>query len=216
MKGFRLLDTKSKEYCFLREYFETLDKGSIEKTIRDLNIISDRKIDDLEKLPEFTPYLDVFNVRQLDEKECYVLNERIYTNDPFLKRFRSFLRASAEEVEAEGFEDVPKGYEAWYKTPYTLVPVDIQEAGVVLHEPGKIPKLLNHKRVFRGVDYERRSTLRMVKAKTIEERLKEIEKVSDFSAMIVYTGPDYEKKFEEELEAFEVKQGKIHFAVTKI
>jgi len=34
--------------------------------------------------------------------------------------------------------------------------------------------------------------------------------------MIVYAGPDYEKKFEEELEAFEVKQGKVHFAVTKI
>jgi len=170
MKGFRLLGTKSKEYCLLREYFETSYKGSIEKTIRDLNIISERKIDDLEKRPEFTPHIHVLNARQLSEKECYVLSERIYTNDPFLKGFKSFLRASAEEVEAEGFEDVPKGYEAWYKTPYTLVPVDIQEGGVVLHEPGKIPKLLNYKRKFQGVDYERKSTLRMVKAKTIEER----------------------------------------------
>ena len=208
------MDT-SEEYCCLREYFEKLDGEPIVKEVTP-ELLVGRGIVDIEERPSYTSFLRVFKGRKLSENERYVFAENIYTNDPFLERFKSFLRASAEEVEAENFEDIPLGYgKDWYNTSHG-VPVVMHEARAVLHVPGKMPKLLKHKETFRGVDFSRKCTLRLVKAETINERLREIERKSNFSAMILYINKVSEEKLEEELKALEGKMGIIHYAVTKI
>ena len=215
-KEWSLLDTKSKQHCCLREYFERLD-GEFKTKEIDLRGFVESEVVDIEKRPQFTPILSVSKSKQLGEKEYYMFSENIYTNNPFLRRFEGFLRANAEEIEAEKFDYTPENYRKdWYKTPFTLIPVDGHEFGAVLHEPKEKPKLIFHKEIIYGVDFEGKPTLRMVKAKTIDQKLKEIEKESNFSAMILYIGKNFSKNFEEKTDALEVKHGNVHFAITKI
>jgi hypothetical protein len=219
MTDFKLLDTKSKQYCCLREYFETLE-GELKMNSIDPERIMEVKIVDLEKRPEFTPSIKVFKMKQLGEKRYQTFSENIYTYNAFLTYFKNFLRASAEEVEAEGFDKTPKKYvKGYYETPFALIPIDTREVGVVLRQPGELPKLLKHQEIFCGVDYSRKATLKLVKAETVDEKLKEIEKDANFSAAIlnIDTSSIRNGRFEnEKLEAIEVKTPGLHYAVTGI
>jgi len=214
MTDFRLLDIKSKQYCCLRKYFETL-KGELRMNSIDPERIMETEITDLEKRPEYTPCIGVLKIKQLGEHRCRTFSEIIYTHNAFLNYFKNFLRASAEDVEPKGFDKTPKNYvRGYYETPFALIPVDTGEVGVVLHQPGELPKLLKHQEIFLGVDFKRKATLRLV-----DEKLKEIEKDANFSAAItnIDTNSIKNGKFENEiLEALEAKTRGSHYAVVGI
>ena len=206
--NFRILDTKSKNYCILRNYFDSVYKDS--KKVLSLNEITE--VPDKEQRPEYTSIIRVRKSNSTDKKSCFFMGESIYTNEDFLGRFKNFLRASSEEIEAENYEYVPKEYiKDWYKiSSLTLIPTEEHHIGSVLREPGKLPKL-SIDFVVEKLDPERNCTLKMIKAKTMDEKLKEIEEKSNFSAFIGYF-----KNSRDYLKSIEVKHGLIHFANSKI
>jgi hypothetical protein len=216
-QNFRLLDTKQKLYCCLREYFDGLT-GVWKEKIIDPQEVVEKDIVNIEKRPEFTPVIYIQKSKQLSESEYRVFSEKIYTNNPFIRNFKSFLRASSKEVKAEGFEETPEKYKDWYGTSLPLVPVNVREIGAIMKEHGELPKMIAHKEIITGIDFEDSLTLRMVKSQIIEERLKEIEGESNFSAEIVYLDSKIKGDFEDqiEIEAIEDKKGGSHYGVIKI
>ncbi len=212
MKYFRLLKIKG-NHCHLRKYFDTLNG---ETDGKEISLHETDYVKDLEERPEYFIGITTSEFKKLNDN-TYAFFETIYTNEKFLSSFKSFLRASSKDVKAKEFENVPDRYRGWYKTPFTLISVDATEVGAILHEHGKLPKLIGHKEIFHGVDFNSSSTLRIVEAKTVEERLKEIEKEhsSHFSATIVQAFQSDKIALKVKTKALEIKQGGFHFATTE-
>jgi hypothetical protein len=217
MADFRSLEIISESYdnrspCVLRDYFEKLE-GNI--TNKEINLTTTEGVVGIEHRPDFAAYINIQKFKELDEGCSFFFNESIETNEPFIVNFKSFLKASSRDVKSSGFEGVPETFKKWYKTPFTMIPVDVSAKMVTLRVPGdKLSTMLSYEEKIKGVDYDRSSTLRMVKAKTLEEKLTEIEKKAiRLSAMITYHPKDVVKG---SIEAMEVKHGFAHYALTRI
>ena len=209
MVNFSLLSNTEKiDSCILRKYFDGLGGEFTQKSINFVNL---EGIVDIEKRPEYSQTVFLNKFKKLADNVHYAFLETINTNKEFLNSFKGFLRANAEEVEAENFEEIPKSHRTWYSTPFSPVPVDTYETGIMLQNPGESPRLISHKEVFKGVDYSRNMTLRMIKPETIDEKINNIEKETNFSALILHIVSSRET-----LEALETKMGKIHYGVTRI
>ena len=165
----------------LRKEFESFD-GQLKLRDISLNKVTD-EIADLENRPEYTPNIHILQIRELDEYWSYVFSEKIYTNNAFLDNFERFIRENMVGIPAEDFDNVPKGYLHFFKTPYSLITCDIDRTEVSVTYPNGDYKSIAHDK-FRGVDFNSPCTLRMLEPKTLYDKLEDIEKGSVFAITI--------------------------------
>lgn len=185
MNNNRFLSTTPEEnHCILRSEFDSLEgeismrKIGVEKT--------DKDIKDLQERSEYHPHINVFQIKEVKNSNYLVFSEIIYANNPFLDQFESLLRRLTEPIQAEGFEGTPEKYKHYFGTEFTRIPGKGREVGVLMHLPGKLPKLLKRQEIIQGIDYSSSCTLKIIEPSLLYERLKGIENKGNFSATIQF------------------------------
>jgi len=207
MNIFRLISTKKHSSSSLRGKFESLDGIFEGRNIR-INKVSNN-IFNLEDRPEYYPSIILFQLKRINENSTYLFSEEVYTSNEFLSSFENFLRSNVEDIQAENFEDVPKGYIHYYQTDYTLVQCDIKRTAVYpIPLKGKLFKIEHDE--FKGIDYDSSCILRMIAPEILYNKMDEIEKSTTFSAYIIKT----QKLKDDEYIAFEKRYGNEH--VTRV
>lgn len=206
-RGYSLTSIENLRGSVLREFFESSENFQGEFTRRsiDLNKVTD-KIVNLEQRPEFSPNIQIIQIREVTPILFYVFNEMIYTSNKFLDGLEEFLRANLVSVPARNFDEVPKEYKHFFNTPYSLVPIEI----TVPRYKNRIEKVIYGQ--FKGVDFDSSCTLKMVEPETLNNRLEQIEKAGNFSVVIEKTRGIGDK----EILFFEYRMGNEHQTVNHL
>ena len=158
------------EYCLeiieglkssqLRKEFELIPgrfknrEFKIERVTPDIKNLSER--------PGYCPLISVIQIKEIEAELFWVYYEYIYTSNAVLDAFEKFSRENMVSVQAKDFEDVPEECSRLFVTPFTKIPVDIP----------------------RGVDFSSSCTLEMITAEVLFNKLGEIEKAGNFTAVI--------------------------------
>lgn len=163
------------EGSVLRKEFENFEGGLAARNVSIDKITG--TIADLEKRPEYTPQIRIFQLRRMDSGLFYVFDERVYTNNQFLEIFEAFLRTISISVEAVNFEDVPEQYKQYFRTDYAAIPAIVidGEAG-----SNNLPQILI-------INHNEACTLKMIEPSRLYEKLEQVEKEANFWATIKKT-----------------------------
>lgn len=163
------------------------------------------EIVDLQERPAWCPHITIFQIKEIDpeSKLAWTYNEVVFTSNVFLDGFEKFLRENMIATPAKGFEDTPDEYLHYFKTPFSLVPVDIERTSVNVSYPGNgnEPKGVSQDK-FKGVDFKSSCTLKMIDPEILYNKLAEIEKAGNFSAVI-----EKRRGKNRVVEAFEYRRG---------
>ncbi len=204
-QSYSLQTVEDLKSSYLRQEFESFEGKLV---MRDVNIERvTSEIVDLQERPAWCPHIMIFQIKEIDpeSKLAWMYSEIIFTSNVFLDGFEKFLRENIIAVPAKGFEDTPDEYLHYFKTPFSLVPVDIERTSVSVSYPGngKEPKEISQNK-FKGVDFKSSCTLRMINPEVLYNRLGEIERAGNFSVVIkkLVAGLNVES-----VEAFEYRQG---------
>lgn len=161
-----------------RNFFDSLEGTLITRRI-DLNQVDPSRIVGLEKRPEYSPSIGIFQYKEEGER-VFIYSQQIFVSDVFLNSLEKFLRENAV--------DIPGGPDGrychpnlvhYYDTPYTLLVCDISRFDFTKSSPVskfKVIENLGSTEIFRGVDFKAGSTLRMIEPNKMEKKLREIEK----------------------------------------
>ena len=196
-------DLKSSQ---LRQEFESFEGKLVMRDVSIERVTS--KIVDLQERPSWCPHIMIFQIKEIDPelKLFWMYSEILFTSNVFVDGFEKFLREDMIAAPAKGFEDTPDEYLHYFKTPFSLVPVDIERTSVNVSYPGNgnEPKEIISQDKFKGVDFRSSCTLKMINPEILFNKLTEIEKAGNFSVVIkkVCGGTKVES-----VEAFEYRRG---------
>ncbi len=190
----------------LRTEFESYTEEFAVRKI-DLHKVTS-EIVNLQARPEFSPEIQILQLRKLDSDLFYIFSETIYTSNEFVDEFGRFVRLNVIPIGAKDFDHVPEKYKHLFETPYAMVPIDIDRTVAAISYPNGLTMAATQDR-FKGVDFNSSCTLKMLEPEVLFGKLAQIEKAGNFSVVIKKSSGAKDL----ETIAFEYRKGNEHKTV---
>ncbi len=206
MEKYTLTRLTGLESSLLRKEFESYKEEFAIRKI-DLHKVTS-EIVNLRARPEYSPEIQVLQLRKLDSDLFYVFSENIYTSNEFLDEFERFIRSNVIPIGAKDFDHVPEKYKHLFETPYAMIPVDMIRTGAAISYPDGLTMAATQDQ-FKGVDLSSTCTLKMLKPEVLFDKLEQIEKAGNFSVIIKKSNGSKDL----ETVAFEYRRGNEHKTV---